>query len=149
METQLINQRDSQGRKQGPWEEPGFSGEYTAYGIYKDDLRQGLWQKYRGDDTLWQELHYVDDILQGVGREYYPNENIRSIFTFKKGMLHGPFKKYWPDGITPWEEGQFKDGLLEGLWKYYHHDGTLRKSTFYIKDIPHEQANILVFLNLI
>jgi antitoxin component YwqK of YwqJK toxin-antitoxin module len=108
MKEQLHNQTDSQGRKQGYWEE---TDKYDLIwkGHYVDGLREGLWQTYFSNGILWKEEHYLN------------------------GKRHGLWKMYRRDG-TLQEEVHYLNGDLHGLWKWYHKDGTLESCSLYNMD---------------
>ena len=126
MATQLHNQTDSQGRKQGYWEETDGWGHtefgYTEKGHYVDGLRQGLWKNYYKDGTLMGEEHYLN------------------------GELHGLWKSYHDDGATLWGEGHYLNDMKHGLWKKYHEDGTLESCTLYNMDEELFSSPLLLLL---
>jgi antitoxin component YwqK of YwqJK toxin-antitoxin module len=76
MEASTINQRDSQGRKQGPWEHYHRKGIIKERGRYENDKREDTWKYYYADGTLWQRHHYHHDLRHGVLERYYPDDTL-------------------------------------------------------------------------
>ncbi len=110
----LINQTDSQGRKQGPWEEHGKS--FIEKGHYVDGLRQGLWKSYYKDGWGRIKLHsegdYADGLREGLWKWYDKDGD---------GLV-------WISG-----EGTYHNNLRQGVWKSYYWQGTI-ESEFHYKD---------------
>jgi antitoxin component YwqK of YwqJK toxin-antitoxin module len=134
MKEQLHNQRDSQGRKQGYWEETEESGPVKGHiikGHYVDGLREGLWKWYREDDTLREEGHYLDDKRHGLWKWYHDDGTLGSEVHYLDNKRHGLWKTYYKDGVTLWEEGHYLDDMQHGLRKWYHREGTLESCTLY------------------
>ena len=126
MATPLHNQTDSQGRKQGYWEETDEYG-FIRKGHYVDDLRQGLWKVYY-DDIHQAEEHYLN------------------------GKRHGLWKRYHHDGVTLWIKGHYLDDKRQGLWKRYRPDGTFESCTLYNMDKELFSSPLLIlpsWLNLL
>jgi hypothetical protein len=78
-----INQKDSQGRKQGYWEDIGtrmilnLRGDYIEKGDYVDNLREGVWETWTTKDNgLWMKeqvllkTFYKNDLPLGVQEKY-------------------------------------------------------------------------------
>jgi antitoxin component YwqK of YwqJK toxin-antitoxin module len=155
MAEQPHNQTDSQGRKQGYWEEtdgwaPTEFG-YTEKGHYVDGLRQGLWKNYYKDGTLMGEEHYLNGELHGLWKVYYDNGTLGSEGHYLNGKPHGLWKSYHSNGTLQWE-GHYLNGEQHGLWKRYHEDGTLESCTLYNMDEELFSSPLLIlpsWLNLI
>ena len=78
-----INQKDSQGRKQGYWEDTATrmilnpSGNYIEKGNYIDDLREGVWETWTikdnslsGKEGIFIKRFYRNDFPLGVQEHY-------------------------------------------------------------------------------
>ena len=129
MAKKLINQTDSQGRKQGYWKETDKYG-FIWKGHYVDDLRQGLWKNYYKDGTFMGEGHYLNGKLHGLWKVYYQDGTLMSEGHYLNGERQGLWKDYHEDG-TPMREGNYLNWEKHGLWKSYHEDGTLESCTLY------------------
>ena len=138
MAEQPHNQTDSQGRKQGYWEETGKWGKIEK-GHYVDGLRQGAWQIYREDGvTLGSEGNYLNGERQGLWKSYYDDGILREEGPYHNGQQHGLWKVYHEDGVTLYVEGHYLKGDKHGVWKYHHSDGvTLRQETPYLNGQLH------------
>jgi len=132
MPTPLINQTDSQGRKQGYWEETQKSA-YTEKGHYVDGLRQGVWKTYYIDGTLWSEGTYLNDMRHGLWKHYYEDGvTLSKEFHYLNGQLYGSFKGYDKDGTLSLEE-HYLNGERHKFSKSYYPDGTISSETEYFE----------------
>ena len=144
-----INQYDSEGRKQGYWEEYWVgTNKLNSKGFYKDDKQDGVWKHYhhKGDDILWYEeshkngkliktlLYYYDDNGNIVDRKIYGGNGklIKSLPITESKKLFIPRKlsgegSRWSD----WNKEQpivdgvrinqyDMDGRKTGIWESYH-----------------------------
>lgn len=123
MEQRSINQTDSQGRKQGYWEETSIHPHFSR-GFYKDDLRQGMWEDCHLDGTLWIRHHY------------------------HQGKLHGVEEQYQYEGTLSMR-GHYHHDERHGVWEYYYTDGTLWLRSHYHqgKRIREDSPETLKFYN--
>ena len=135
MAEQPHNQTDSQGRKQGYWEETGRLGE-TGKGLYVDDLRQGLWKAYNSNGTLWWENHYLNGELHGIHKRYRLDSDGAILYeaTYLNGKVHGTRKKYYDDGTLE-SETLYQNDLRQGPFKDYHTNGNTHHEGQYVDDL--------------
>lgn len=75
-------------------------------GSIKNKQRNGLWQSFYEDGTVWSEGSYKDGIEDGFYRVFYPNGQVRY-------------------------EGNYDLGKMIGEWKYYDENGQLTKTETY------------------
>lgn len=70
-----INQVDSSGKKQGPWEiyEDGI---LIARGTYINGEPDGLWTYWYSNGQLKEEGHYHQGIKSGMWDEWYPDGDL-------------------------------------------------------------------------
>ena len=117
-----INQKDSQGRKQGYWEDIGtrmilnLRGDYIEKGDYVDNLREGVWETWTTKDNglhakerLLIKTFYKNDLPLGVKEHYdlFTGElyELRSIHTGFNSILErnkSPERKLPPELVTAW-----------------------------------------------
>lgn len=114
-QSDTLNQKDDQGKKQGYWiitgkmrPDKGFCDTCKIEeGNYLDNRKNGLWIKYFNDGIT---------------------ERFRA--TYRNGRPAGPYVKYWLDGRLK-EEGDFSKGRQKGVLKKYSEYGTLTLSKNY------------------
>ncbi|NQX90589.1 MAG: hypothetical protein HRT74_00290 [Flavobacteriales bacterium] len=73
---------------------------YMQGEIREGELREGVWQSFYEDGTMWSEHHYVD------------------------GVKDGAYKVFWPNGNNR-IEGQYSKGQEVGLWKFFDQQGVV------------------------
>ena len=158
-----INQYDSEGRKQGYWEEYWVgTNKLNSKGFYKDDKQDGVWKHYhhKGDDILWYEeshkngkliktlLYYYDDNGNIVDRKIYGGNGklIKSLPITESKKLFIPRKlsgegSRWSD----WNKEQpivdgvhinqyDMEGRKQGYWEQYFNNGKLESKGTYKND---------------
>jgi antitoxin component YwqK of YwqJK toxin-antitoxin module len=116
-----MNHTDSNGLKQGPWEELHIKKiklserntlreEQTERGHYKDSLREGTWLTYNKEERIVKETTYL------------------------KGELEGPYKVFLfsPDFCDT--QGQYKANKREGFWVYNIGFGQGTQQGYYKED---------------
>jgi len=90
-----INQKNSDGLKQGYWEDHYQNTNTWHKGHYKDDKRVGYWEE---EDRLAKDfLHkgfYEDGLKQGVWEEYAPNGEIFAVGPYIDNEKNGEWKVY-------------------------------------------------------
>lgn len=101
-----MNQVDTQGRKQGPWELYFDDGKIRANGQYVGDKRQGPWQFF------------------------YESGKLRAMVTYHGGLMDSVAQHYHPNGKLAFK-GEFKADRPWGLWSWYYEDGRLRRRKTY------------------
>jgi antitoxin component YwqK of YwqJK toxin-antitoxin module len=126
----LINQRDSQGRKQGPWVETCLH-DFTWKGHYKDGLREGLWEVYLGNGTLSRRRHYHHNQWHGLWEGYRENGTFWGRYHYHHGQEHGVWKDYWPDGTLQWR-CHWHHGRLKGIEKWWNPQGVIIEKRYHL-----------------
>jgi antitoxin component YwqK of YwqJK toxin-antitoxin module len=110
---------------------------------------------YHPNGQIKQYLEAVNNRAHGVYREWHPNGQLKIEGTLigGNGDIHTHAEQSWLfDGLTQaWdEEGHlvaailYSKGELEGNSLYYHPNGTLWKTTFFSKNVPHGTEKIFL-----
>jgi antitoxin component YwqK of YwqJK toxin-antitoxin module len=151
-----INQYDSEGRKQGYWEEYWDNGALDRKGNYINGEKEGYWEIYYIDGELYSKGNYKNSLYNGEwfyydyhGRlEYktlYKNgkrvtnlriDESKKLFIPRKLSGEGSRWEQW-NNMQPIVDGvrinQYNnDGKEDGLWEYYHLNGNLNLKGNYI-----------------
>ncbi|MEO0403419.1 MAG: hypothetical protein AAF193_00970, partial [Bacteroidota bacterium] len=79
---------------------------YMQGDIKEGELREGTWQSFYEDGTLWSEHHYLDGVKDGAYKVFWPNGNDRIMGQYAKGQEIGLWKFFDQDGVIV-QEKQF------------------------------------------
>jgi antitoxin component YwqK of YwqJK toxin-antitoxin module len=135
--THTINHTDSNGLKQGYWEEH-HSRKETSKGHYKDSLREGTWLTFK-KDLLICNATYHKDLLEGPFTIYEILGDHTTLFiqgTYKADKREGLWKYWWIAGGKLRSQGYYKEDLAIGIWEYYHHSGALKTLIYKENNYP-------------
>ncbi len=144
-----INQKDSQGKKQGRWiyfgkdrPEEGFPNDgKIEEGPYKDDRKNGTWTKYYNDGTTPKlKGEYVNNRPQGSYIKYYPNGKIREEGTFERNLYKDSLKRFHENGKVEYEANFNGEGKEHGTVKYYYPNGQLEFEYKSVEGKPNGKA---------
>ena len=107
-----TNKTDTQGRKQGLWNENINSLKGTGH--YIDNKKTGIWQVFHQNGMLKSVEEYKDGNLNGLAIEMDQNGRINKYENYINGKLEGECRYYSNLGrinvlIT------YKDGVQNGL----------------------------------
>jgi antitoxin component YwqK of YwqJK toxin-antitoxin module len=109
-------------------EEFGMTEKYQV--SKKTGLKQGVFEKFNSNGSLFEKAHYEKDTLQGKRLIYHPSGNQEIEEYYVDGVLDGPFKTWYEDSALELE-GQYADGVMTGKWKrYYKNGGVMEEVTF-------------------
>ena len=78
-----------------------------------DSAKEGLYQKFRPDNTLLEESHYHNDTLEGERKYFYPSGKVESVEQYKRGVIEGKFQKFYESGTLRVEQ-TYVNGALQG-----------------------------------
>jgi antitoxin component YwqK of YwqJK toxin-antitoxin module len=149
-----INQYDSEGRKQGYWEENLSNSLYklNSKGNYVDDVKDGMWVNYHSDGSIWYEEEFKNGDSTKTIIYYYENDELESkkVFVNNKYVKDLPLteskKLFIPrklsDGdsrYSEWNNRQpMKDdvqinqydseGRKQGYWEVYFNNGNIHSN---------------------
>ncbi len=153
---EYINQRDQQGRKQGPWKSFYEDGTLKWEGVYLEGEKHGIFKSYNPDGSLEGIQKWVMGERQTrdpavadseVKRNYYPTGEIRVMASYLDGELHGVRREFdflgnvaasqiMEHGRKVAEGVMDLEGRKQGPWKYYFKSGALRSQGDYKDGIP-------------
>ncbi|MCK9290185.1 MAG: hypothetical protein WCR58_07130 [Bacteroidales bacterium] len=159
---------DTDGLRQGYWQERYPNGVVKAAGNYTEGKRTGDWEFYYLDGKIEQTGHYDEQgLAQGKWKWYYQSGNIWREENYRHGMRDGLMTEFDQDGKVIaqgdfiddkeegfWrlinddfiEEGNFNEGLAHGLWKHFYADGSVAFEGSFIDGQPNGK-HIHYFLN--
>lgn len=151
---------DTDGFKEGFWEERYPDGSLKSKGHYKKGKRTGNWEFFYPDGKLEQKGNY-NEYGQTVDQWvwYYNSGELLREENYRNGLRDGLMTEFDQSGklivqgdfiddkeegfwrITNGdfiEEGDFIEGKRQGLWKHYYGDGTLAFEGHFIEDQPND-----------
>ena len=112
-----INQYDSEGNKQGYWENYNTNGKIESKGNYINNIRDGYWEYYYPNGQLFIAGGYNNNQLVGEWLEYFDNGDLAS-------------------------KGSYKNSMRDGDWFFYHDGNILYAKRRYINGNLIETADI-------
>lgn len=129
---QKINQKDSQGRKQGVWKVPYSNVKTYRYkGQFKDDVPYGKFVYYYESGAVEAVIHFSDNGKTTRSQMYH-----QSGYTMAKGKYINKEKDsiwvYYDDrGIISYQEN-YKNGVLDGQKVFFYEpvDNKLRVARY-------------------
>lgn len=81
-------------QKQGKWEYFDEKSNLIEVINYKNDLKNGLNEKYWLNGNLKAKQNFVNDTVDGIVEFYWSNGNKASMFTFVMGQKEGEYKDW-------------------------------------------------------
>lgn len=151
---EVVNRRDSQGRKKGLWKTFYEDRSVETEGRYNRDLQDGYWKSYSKKGVLLETLKYDNGELVTDAEEiadldvselYYPDDDggLRFRGTYRDGKAHGTHlwfsksgdidsAKVFRNGFLIGQGRLTADGLKDGPWEeYYYPNGELKAEGSY------------------
>jgi len=153
-----VNQKDAQGRKQGPWERTWADSEQLRYsGQFKDDKPTGTFtyygttgklestvswytggnaahaKHYHPDGKLMAEGRYAGEQKDSTWNYYDATGALRGTERWKNGKFHGDQEAFFHNGKVA-ERCAWKDGVRDGDCQQFFDNGQVRTSTAYALD---------------
>lgn len=102
-------------------------GRLERYQRRKSDYaKEGLYQRFRADNTLMEEATYQNDTLEGERKYFYPNGKQESVERYHKGVIDGKFQKFYDNGALQVEQ-TYQNGVLEGLSIAFYPNGAVKE----------------------
>ena len=152
--SEVINQRDTAGKKTGVWKSFNERGNLEKEENFKKGIKEGIARYYDSNENLIQQVEYQNDnpvkiitsdesIQIKMEEKRYENGNLKyqgqyldtlPVGTHRFYGLNGELenaKIYSFDGVLL-EEGKVgENGVKKGDWKIYYSNGKLKASGFY------------------
>lgn len=157
-----INQKDAQGRKQGPWQRTWAESTQLRYtGQFKDNKPVGNFIYYSTDGKVESRIDHYPGSDAAHARHYHPGGKLmaegryigqekdstwnyyddagklRNTEHWKAGKMDGLMISYFVDGKVA-ERRNFKDGKAHGLAEQFYEDGTQRYRANFVNGEPQD-----------
>lgn len=129
-----INQRSTDGKKQGKWIYLGKDRPEEGYplegkieeGVYEDDRKEGLWIKYHNDGkTPKLKGNYTNNRPSGHYVKYFANGKVKEVGNFVQNQYQDSLKRYHENGKLMYEAKYNASGKEHGTVRYYYPNGQL------------------------
>lgn len=91
----------------------------------KDSSKNGLYESFYDDGTLYESSTYIKDTLNGTRQLFHENGKLYIEEQYEMGQFEGPYRSFYENGQLQ-SEGQYIDNKMAGLWELYYPDGTLK-----------------------
>lgn len=109
-------------------------GKIASKGLYRNQLKEGLWQFYSGDSSyVINEENYIKNKKEGLSVIYYPDLKIAEKFHYKNDKKNGEWIRYYENGNV-WIKSAYADDKLNGRFESWHENGKLQISGQYRYD---------------
>jgi len=156
---QAQNITDASGKKQGMWRVTWPNLAPKTEGLYKDNVRMGLWHFYREDSTLLMQAEYMEK-GKAANVKYFHRNGLKSAEglykgqkkhgtwyfypvwgdslpvlkeNYVQGLRQGDAERYFPGGGV-YERFTYQQGKKEGKWVQYHTNGAVRTLGNFVAD---------------
>ena len=139
--------------------------EIHSKGIYKNKLKDSVWNYYSMDGVKINKVNYKLDKKDGSEKKFYKNGNISEISEWSNGINNGltiryyesgkvMSRLYYSDGILNGEynifnsnesikiQGKYKNNKREGKWIYYKDNGHIESEINYTNGIADNQEEL-------
>jgi antitoxin component YwqK of YwqJK toxin-antitoxin module len=129
---ELINQYNSDGNKEGVWEEYSPSGKLESRVGFKNGDWEGVYQTFYPNEQIQYDGQTKDDNFVGIWKHFYINGNLKEIGSYVDGKMDGVWK-----GYLPFNENQLEyvrnyiDGKVDGLSIEYFGGGNIKRKDIY------------------
>jgi len=127
-----INQKSTDGKKQGKWIYYGKDRPQEGYpvdgkieeGPYKDDRKEGVWVKYHNDGvTPKLKGEYVSNRPKGSYTKYHPNGKVKEVGVFEKNQYQDSLRRFHENGQLEYEAKYNENGKEQGKVRYFFPHG--------------------------
>lgn len=132
--SQITNQIDSKGQKQGEWLEyyDQAKTQLKSKGVYKNNKRVGVWFFYYETSEVFMEVEYLTDGITTNLKMYDPDKTKICEGIYVNGRKEGTWYYYTKDSVKLREE-PYKAGLLDGIVKTFYRGGKVFEILTYSK----------------
>jgi antitoxin component YwqK of YwqJK toxin-antitoxin module len=127
-----INQKSTDGKKQGKWIYFGKDRPQEGYpmegkieeGPYKDDRKEGIWIKYHNDGvTPKLKGTYSNNRPKGAYTKFHANGKIKESGSFDKNQYQDSLKRFHENGQLEYEANYNENGKEQGKVRFYYPNG--------------------------
>ena len=161
-----INQKDAQGRKQGPWERTWKDSQQLRYkGQFTNDKPVGTFTYYSTDGKVESVVDHYPTGGAAHGRHFHPNGKLmaegryvgeqkdsvwnyydvegrlRSTERWAKGLMDGDQEAFFANGAVA-ERCRWKAGKRNGPCEEFFDNGQVRRSIPYVNDVADGETNV-------
>ncbi|QDK81233.1 hypothetical protein EXU85_22530 [Spirosoma sp. KCTC 42546] len=98
------------------------NGKIRARGILVNNKKQGLWNEFEADGSLYLQCQYLNDTLNGECLGYFSNGNPNITGYYKKGIRDSLWSFYYDNGQVR-KKGLFRNDKPAGQWAYFSKNG--------------------------
>jgi antitoxin component YwqK of YwqJK toxin-antitoxin module len=131
----LINQYNSDGNKEGIWEEYSPSGKLESRVGFKNGDWEGVYQTFFPNGQIQYDGQTKDDEFNGLWRHFYINGDLNSEGYYVYGKMNGIWKGYHPFNENQLEYiANYVNGKVDGLYIEYFGDGNIKRKDLYNMD---------------
>lgn len=140
-----VNQTDSNGLRQGPWEKKSYDGKLIYKGAFKDGKPIGEWTRYHRNGVIKARMTYQTDsdsvhsqLYDELGKKvaqgnyiqqkkegkwiYFAQGRMVGSEEFKKDLKNGTSITYYPSGEMM-ERSEWINGLKDGNYETFFKNG--------------------------
>lgn len=134
-------------------------------GIYKEKLKDSIWNYYSIDGFKINEVAYLNDKKHGAERKFYESGNLSEVSEWTNGINNGLTIRYYESGNVMMRilysngvlngeynvfdsnekiaiQGQYKNNKRNGKWIYYKKNGHVESEINYINGIADNQEEL-------
>jgi antitoxin component YwqK of YwqJK toxin-antitoxin module len=125
-----TNQRDEQGRRQGPWQGLYPNGVMRYQGQFVDDMPTGTFRYYYTDGALRAELHHQPGKETVAAIYFHRNRQRMAVGQFSNNQRVGLWRFFSDMGVKL-AENHYQNGLLQGQAITFFPQGTIAETVEY------------------
>lgn len=131
--SQVKNQTDDQGQKQGVWEKKYDNGKFRYKGQFKDNIPFGKFKYYNEKGVLETILEYqsADTVL---ATHYHDNGKKSGFGYYVNKQKEGKWRFYDKKGVLA-NTQEFVQGKKEGAQVVFNLNGSVSRESFYVNDV--------------
>jgi len=124
-QSDTLNQKDANNKKQGYWIFYYDNNVKKEEGRYVNNKKEGVWKAYYQSGKIKHEITYVHNKPNGYAKFYYENGKVSEEGIWKINKWVGEYKMYHKNGNLSYEWKYNEQGKRTGVQKYYHDNGQL------------------------
>jgi antitoxin component YwqK of YwqJK toxin-antitoxin module len=102
---------------------------------YRAGKKDGFAFHYYPDGTASERTEWKDDMKNGSWERYYANKSVMTKGVYREDKLNGPFYVFSEEGRLS-VQGSFQDNLRNDRWVFYKKDGSVDVEVIYSNGKP-------------